>query len=394
MKFTIFFTVFLFFYFSFSQTKIKIEGVIYDEYENPIPYGSIGITSKNIGTSSTLEGNFSFYISKNELSDILEISSIGYYTFKILISDYLDNVEKKIILKEKITELGEVVIETPKEIVKKALKSQKKNTVNDKHKLGMLYRRWSVEDNLCRFFIEQYIDVLDKGPSSYILDYNILHSRTSSDYRFIKNNQDRHAIEYMELNNPLRKGIALNAFNWQKIKDTNYEDEDVLVIKGLAKNNDYITLYIGFDSYKIYRLEMGKTPEIGKALSAIYTYRNSNKNKLYLSYHSRQWEGSVKTPQNVKKNSLNFKKKVREYIPIAYRHEVFVINYDGVFKKSNLKSEFIRQDMTLYKRPYNKVFWKNLSIPPETEFYKKNISELENLFNVPISKQFEFSSKN
>ena len=96
----------------------------------------------------------------------------------------------------------------------------------------------------------------------------------------------------------------------------------------------------------------------------------------------------------LKKNSLNFKKKVREYIPIAYRHEVFVINYDGVLKKSNLNSEFIRQDMTLYKRPYNKAFWKNLSIPPETEFYKKNISELENLFNVPISKQFEFSSKN
>ena len=66
--------------FIFSQSKINISGFVYDEYAYPVPYSSIGIIKKNIGASSTEEGSFSFFITKNELGDILEISSIGYST--------------------------------------------------------------------------------------------------------------------------------------------------------------------------------------------------------------------------------------------------------------------------------------------------------------------------
>ena len=48
------------------QSKIVIQGVVYDEYEYPIPYASIGIVQKNIGTSSTEEGSFKFFVSTNE----------------------------------------------------------------------------------------------------------------------------------------------------------------------------------------------------------------------------------------------------------------------------------------------------------------------------------------
>ena len=44
-----------------------------------------------------------------------------------------------------IAELSEVTIERPKDIVKKALKKLKENTISDKHKLGILYRRWFVD---------------------------------------------------------------------------------------------------------------------------------------------------------------------------------------------------------------------------------------------------------
>lgn len=49
-------------------------------------------------------------------------------------------------------------------------------------------------------------------------------------------------------------------------------------------------------------------------------------------------------------------------------------------------------DMTLYDIPYNKYFWDNVSLPPETLFYKKNSGELESLFNVPIESQFKLSN--
>ena len=377
-----------------AQNRISIEGVVYDEYDYPIPYASVGILKKNIGISSTEEGTFKFYISNNELSDVIEISSIGFEPFEITVQNFIGLKDKTFILKEKITELNEVSIESPKNIVKNAFKKLKENTLSRKHKLGILYRRWSVEDKICRYFIEQYIDVLDRGPSSYILAFDVLQSRTSSDYRFIKNEQDRHALQFMALNNPLRNGPSIGSYNWKKIEDTFYEGEDVLVVQGTQQNGNSITFYIGFESSKIYKIEKNTiSMNVGKSLNALYIYKNNNQGKLYLSYHKRQWEGAVKTPDHVKRAMRQAGKKERKYIPISYRHEIFVLDLEDGDSKIKLENESLQQDMTLYKIPYDEQFWMNISLPPETKFYLKNINELEGLYDVPIETQFKFSNK-
>jgi len=377
-----------------AQNRISIEGVVYDEYDYPIPYASVGILKKNIGISSTEEGTFKFYISNNELSDVIEISSIGFEPFEITVQNFIALKDKTFILKEKITELNEVSIESPKNIVKNAFKKLKENTLSRKHKLGILYRRWSVEDKICRYFIEQYIDVLDRGPSSYIHAFDVLQSRTSSDYRFIKNEQDRHALQFMALNNPLRNGPSIGSYNWKKIEDTFYEGEDVLVVQGTQQNGNSITFYIGFESSKIYKIEKNTiSMNVGKSLNALYIYKNNNQGKLYLSYHKRQWEGAVKTPDHVKRAMRQAGKKERKYIPISYRHEIFVLDLEDGDSKIKLENESLQQDMTLYKIPYDEQFWMNISLPPETKFYVKNINELEGLYDVPIETQFKFSNK-
>ena len=132
---------------------------------------------------------------------------------------------------------------------------------------------------------------------------------------------------------------------------------------------------------------------IGKRLNAMYLYKNNNKGQLYLSYHKRQWEGAVKTPDHVKRAMLQAGKKERKYIPISYRHEVFVLNLNDEKSKIKLNNESLQQDMTLYKIPYVENFWNNISLPPETKFYLKNINELESLYDVPIETQFKFSNK-
>ena len=377
-----------------AQNRISIEGVVYDEYDYPIPYASVGILKKNIGISSTEEGTFKFYISNNELSDVIEISSIGFEPFEITVQNFIGLKDKTFILKEKITELNEVSIESPKNIVKNAFKKLKENTLSRKHKLGILYRRWSVEDKICRYFIEQYIDVLDRGPSSYIHAFDVLQSRTSSDYRFIKNEQDRHALQFMALNNPLRNGPSIGSYNWKKVEDTFYEGEDVLVLQGTQQNGNSITFYIGFESSKIYKIEKNTiSMNVGKSLNALYIYKNNNQGKLYLSYHKRQWEGAVKTPDHVKRAMRQAGKKERKYIPISYRHEIFVLDLEDGDSKIKLENESLQQDMTLYKIPYDEQFWMNISLPPETKFYLKNINELEGLYDVPIETQFKFSNK-
>ena len=375
-----------------SQNYIPISGKVIDDKGHEVPFAAIGIVSKNIGTTSTEDGTFYFQISNNELKDTLSISSLGFYTYTLPISQLIQNEKMVIVLEEKTTSLNEVVVNSTSYYVKQALKKLKENTLSKNHELNLLYRRWSVEDNICRFLIEQYIKAIDRGPSSYLKKFSIENTRTSADYRFVKNEQKLHALKYMEYNNPLRKGINVKSYDWKTIGDSAYEDEDVIIVQGVISGQENIKLYIGLNSYKIYKLEMEKKPQIGKSLSATYIYKNNKDDKLYLSYHQREWKGASKLPENVRRTMISASKIPPIYIPIAYRHEVYVlelIENKSLFSTGEIVSNL---DMSSYQSNYDEQFWQSLSIPPETKFYQKNVKELEGIYSVSLEDQFKYAN--
>ena len=67
MKKIILFLFICFSFYSYSQSRIVIEGSVVDEYELEIPFAAVGIIKKNIGVTSTEDGTFSFIVSNNEL---------------------------------------------------------------------------------------------------------------------------------------------------------------------------------------------------------------------------------------------------------------------------------------------------------------------------------------
>ena len=382
--------------FIYSQNKTVVEGVIVDEYNYGVPYAAIGILSKNLGTSSNDEGAFYFLVSDKELNDVLEISSIGFKTFKISIKDYISLNEKKIVLEENVTELSDVLVKSNEDYVRLALKNLKENTLNKPHQLKVLYRRWSVEDNICRYYIEHFINVNDRGPYSNISDFNITQTRNSADYRFVNNEQKLHALKYMEWNNPLRKSISVRSYKWRKLGVSNYDGEDVIILNGTGLddrgNERSLKLFIGFDTYSIYKLEFSKVPLTGKSMDGIYVYKKNLDGKLYLSYHNREYKAFVKVTERIKNLLLQSGQRSRKYIPMDYRHEVFVIGVEEDKKMFDYTGMTGQKDMTLFKIPYDLNFWKNISLPPETKFYKENISELESLYGVSIETQFQYSN--
>ena len=375
-----------------AQKNISLSGKVIDDKGQEVPYAAIGIVSKNIGTTSTEDGTFYFQISTAELKDTLSFSSLGFFTHKLPVSKLIQSEKVEIVLEEKTTSLSEVVVNSTSFYVRQALKKLKVNTLNKNHELDLLYRRWSVEDNICRFLIEQNIKAIDRGPSSYLNKFSIENTRTSADYRFVKNEQKLHALKYMEYNNPLRKGLNFRSYKWETIGDSSYDDEDVIIVEGVISGVETITLYIGLDSYKIYKLEMDKKPKIGKSLTATYIYKNNKANKLYLSYHQREWKGASKLSENVRRAMINASKTPPVYIPIAYRHEVYVL--DLVEDKSlfHTGESVSNLDMSNYESDYDYVFWKSLSMPPETKFYRKNIEELEGIYGVSMEDQFKYTN--
>ena len=376
----------------FAQQSTVITGKILDQNGYEVPYAAVGVLQKNMGTTSTEDGTFYFRVSNNELEDNLTVSSLGFSNFSIKIKDFLKLEKKEIVLEEQTTNLSEVVVNSIDFYVKNALKKLRDNTVSKNHQLNILYRRWSVEDNLCRFYIEHSINAIDRGPSSYLVTFSVDHVRTSADYRFVKNEQKLHALKYMEFNNPLRKSINVKSYKWTKTGDSSYDNEDVIIAKGVIENKETLWLYIGMDSNKIYKLEMEKQPKIGKSLIATYVYKKNNKGKLFLSYHQREWKGAAAPSENVKRAMRSNGQTVPKYIPIAYRHEVYVLDIIEDKKRFSVVEMMHNKDMTKYKTAYDPAYWEKLNIPPNTRFFNKNIGELVDLFGVPLENQFKYSN--
>ena len=372
--------------------NIIVEGSVVDEFDYEVPFAAVGILKKNIGTTSTMEGSFSFLVTVNELEDELEISSIGFETLKINVSEFINREEKKIILKEKLTALDEVIVKAPINYVNQAIKLLKVNTISKSHQLNILYRRWDVEENKCRFFLEHFIKAIDQGPNSNIVRASVENIRKSSDYRFVKNESQFHPLRYTEWSNPLRKGIRTKSYNWKKIGNSSYDGEDVLIFEGIDKEEAKITLYIGYESYKIYRLEYERDPNVGRYANSMWIYKKNISGKLYLSYMTREWVGARRLPENVKRTMISSGQKVKEFYPVSFRHELFVTKLIEEKSKFDSFLDMEQKDMSLYRLPYNKFFWQNFSVPPETKVYKDNIKELESLYGVPIETQFLYSN--
>jgi hypothetical protein len=81
------------------------------------------------------------------------------------------------------------------------------------------------------------------------------------------------------------------------------------------------------------------------------------------------------------------------YIPIAYRHEVYVLNLVEDKSKFKTGESVSNLDMSNYESNYDVQFWESLSIPPETNFYRKNVEELEGIYNVPLEDQFKYANR-
>ncbi|WP_339623472.1 carboxypeptidase-like regulatory domain-containing protein [uncultured Winogradskyella sp.] len=375
-----------------SQNKIEITGTVFDEYEMPIPYASVGIPSKYIGTSTNDDGVFSMRVSAENMSDSLEISSIGFKTYKIKVEDYINNNVTTIILKEEVVSLDAVIIQKPAEIVKIALKNLRKTSLSSRHQIDMLYRRSSVENGKTRFMVEHYLNLMDFGPSDLKLDeVGIAESRKSADYRFAFKKQAAHAVHVMTQINPLRKNINVKDYQWKRIDDTAYDGEDILIIQGKKKSQkkhqekNWIKLYIGLDTYGIYKVEVSRHASEFSNLKAFYLYKKNSDGKLVLSYHNR--EANFRTPISEEKQRL-LKLKTKNVVS-SYRHEAIVLHIETNRKKFDVKNSISEsKDMGDYNITYNADFWRAISLPPETKFYKKSVTELESIYGVPLETQF------
>ena len=381
-KFLFFFFIFTINFFS-QQSNITLNGVIIDSNKNTVPYAAIGILSKAMGTSSNDDGEFYLKLTRENLSDTLTVSSIGYKTFIIKVQDFINLKEKIIVLEEEVVSLGEITLIKPDYYVKNALKNIKKTTLASSHQLTILYRRFSLENNTPRFLVEHFLNVLDRGLTiSEFEEVEVLEIRKSVDYRYVKFKQDFHAAVMIAKQNPLRGDFYANDYNWKITGDSSYDGEEIAILEGKEKEKpaNWVRLYIGVASFGIYKLEKSHN-------NATYIYKKDKEGKLYLSYHNREF----KSKESITPHLRNLLKLKTNTIDLSYRHEAIVLGVETNWKNINIKSNTKgnKLDMGDYNLPYNESFWNNLNMPPDSKFYINNKKELEAIFGVPLLIQYK-----
>lgn len=123
MRFTL-----LFLFFSFSiYSQIIVSGKAIDKQTNEgIPYVSIGIMGKAVGTVSDENGNFSITLKNAIDTDILKISAIGYGAVTYKISEAKNFLNKSFYLSPQSINLAEVAVK-PQKTITKVLGNKKYN---------------------------------------------------------------------------------------------------------------------------------------------------------------------------------------------------------------------------------------------------------------------------
>ena len=188
-----FFLLFIFFIgaTTFAQTELKGKVADFLTFQ-PIESASVYIENTTIGSITNADGNFVLKVPQQHLQDTLVISSIGYKSFKVVISEFENGSD--IFLEEDVASLGEVVIvadprpTTGNGIVQRAIEKLPKNLPEQPYLQKGFLRHKERNKKEYKWLIESAITLYDSSYASGAknnLKINVDETRKSYDLRDI-----------------------------------------------------------------------------------------------------------------------------------------------------------------------------------------------------------------
>jgi len=182
----------LIFFFSinaFSQIELTSKIVDFLSYE-PLESASVYVDKSTIGSISNTDGRFVLSVPQELENDTLVISSIGYKSFKVLVSEFVNNEE--IFLEEDIASLDEVLIiaetrpKTGNDVVLRAIEKLPENLPEEPFLQKGFLRHKERNTKEYKWLIESAITLYDSSYASGARDnlkVNVDENRKSYDLR-------------------------------------------------------------------------------------------------------------------------------------------------------------------------------------------------------------------
>lgn len=220
---------------AFAQTELKSKIVNFLTYE-PMENASIYIDNSTIGTVSNTDGKFVLSVPQELENDTLVISSIGYKSFRTLVSDFVN--DEDIFLEEDIASLDEVVIiagtrpRTGNDIVLRAIKELPQNLPEQPYLQKGFLRHKERNKKEYKWLIESAITLYDSSYASGSrnnLKINVDENRKSYDLRdidslfvyssYLRNTYKNFKMKSKQLRRDTIKTVRLvEAIKWNDIR--------------------------------------------------------------------------------------------------------------------------------------------------------------------------------
>ncbi|WP_341221502.1 carboxypeptidase-like regulatory domain-containing protein [Polaribacter atrinae] len=315
---------------TFSQEKILCR-VLDATSKEPITYATVMLKKIERGTHADLNGGFEIP-TKYKSNGIIKISSIGYLSKEIKLSQLNSNNINIIYLSTANNQLNEVVIKTSKKKKRKLLGIQ-----------------------IVKRAIENILDNYPTEPHSYIGYYRDYQQPVGDSYQ--KNRQSKVAIKYLNVHEAIIESFDAG-FDSDKLKDNKNQS----LLYNYKINTKFIrdsTLTIPYDNKsKKYSESVYITPLGGNELNLLnLTNTIRNYDKMSFSYSNVFQKDFVKNHKFRLKNTV-----FSDSIPL------YEVTFSSILEKTSFEysaygSIYIsKQDFSIYKLNYN-LYYRNKKNP-------------------------------
>ncbi len=372
-----------------TSQKITISGKALDkETKEALPFASVGILGKSIGTITNLQGEFDFHLPGELRNNIFAIHMLGYKSYEVPVWSLLTDTVT--ILMEKSTViLQEVIISdslSGGDILHIALTKIDNNYPNEPFMMEGFYRDLKKVANT-------YVSLLEAAVKLYDEDYKEPRNKFKLRER-VALKEVRRSLGYsskftsfFDQGNLLEDLLLLNCIRYRHIPeedgflkqltrepDNYFNNQAVYVV---SHKQDQMTILIDKKTFAIIHFEDENTSDVfvGKKrglvsklvkVKRIIDYKLFD-DKLYLNYLT------VDSQINWYDNETNELKFVTELQQQLLINQIKPKTSERISMRERMKSYGLQyQDQA-----YNKEFWDNYNVIKASQLDKKIILDLE-----------------
>lgn len=399
MRVGLFLCFLIFFHFSVAQNLTITSTAVDIETGEDLPFASVGIKGKSIGTVTNLQGEFDFHFPAEFKDEVFIISMLGYENFEVGIQTLLLTKPARIQMKKSITVLNTVVVKDSLrggDILRIALSRIEQNYPSRPFIADGFYRDVKKVGGTYIALLEAAVKIYDdnyKAPrnkSKLRERVSLVEVRRSLGYsnKFTTYFDQDNLLEVLLLNNDVRYRLFPETEGFlttlAREKDSYYNEHEIYVVS--HRNSDFnLKIFIDKKSFGIIHVEYeNNIPEdLGRKSGLTRKFESLRRvvdfkffeGKFYLNYITVDYKVNWYDP---KTDKLKFETELTQLLLI---NKVISQFHDKIPNK--MRSYGLQyQDL-----PYNKEFWDNYNTIKESPLDHKIIEDLELI--APLDKQFE-----